>query len=41
VVKQLYSAEETHKRRAKFKRMLRTSPHFGPRTTWQAQQLAA
>ena len=29
LVKQLYSAEETHERRAKFKRMLKTSPHFG------------
>jgi hypothetical protein len=29
LVKQLYSAEETHTRRAKFKRMLKTSPHFG------------
>jgi radical SAM superfamily enzyme YgiQ (UPF0313 family) len=27
--KQLYSAEETQERRAKFKRRLRTSPHFG------------
>ncbi len=31
LVKQLYSAEETHERRAKFKRMLKTSPHFGRR----------
>jgi len=29
LVKRLYSAEETTERRAKFKRMLRTSPHFG------------
>jgi radical SAM superfamily enzyme YgiQ (UPF0313 family) len=29
--KQLYSAEETHERRAKFKRMLKTSPNFGRR----------
>jgi hypothetical protein len=29
LVKQLYSAEETHTRRANFKRMLKTSPHFG------------
>ena len=31
LVKRLYSAEETHNRRTKFKRMLRTSPHFGRR----------
>ncbi|HEY2083975.1 MAG TPA: radical SAM protein [Verrucomicrobiae bacterium] len=31
LVKRLYSAEETAERRAKFKRMLRKSPHFGPR----------
>jgi hypothetical protein len=29
LVKQLYSAEETHTRRDNFKRMLKTSPHFG------------
>ena len=29
LVKRLYSAEETTERRSKFKRMLRTSPHFG------------
>lgn len=29
LVKQLYSAEETRNRRARFKRMLKTSPHFG------------
>jgi radical SAM superfamily enzyme YgiQ (UPF0313 family) len=29
LVKRLYSAEETGERRAKFKRMLKTSPHFG------------
>lgn len=29
LVKRLYSAEETAERRAKFKRMLRSSPHFG------------
>jgi radical SAM superfamily enzyme YgiQ (UPF0313 family) len=33
LVRQLYSAEETHKRRAKFKRVLKTSPHFGRRAT--------
>jgi radical SAM superfamily enzyme YgiQ (UPF0313 family) len=31
LVKRLYSTEETAERRAKFKRMLRTSPNFGPR----------
>jgi radical SAM superfamily enzyme YgiQ (UPF0313 family) len=31
LAKQLYSAEETHERRSKFKRMLKTSPNFGPR----------
>ncbi|MGA2854234.1 MAG: radical SAM protein [Verrucomicrobiota bacterium] len=41
LVKQLYSAEETHERRAKFKRMLKTSPHFGQRATRQEQTLAA
>jgi radical SAM superfamily enzyme YgiQ (UPF0313 family) len=30
LVKRLYSADETTERRAKFKRMLKTSPHFGP-----------
>ena len=29
LVKQLYSAEETHARRDNFKRRLKTSPHFG------------
>jgi len=29
LVKQLYSAKETHTRRDNFKRMLKTSPHFG------------
>jgi hypothetical protein len=31
LVKRLYSAEETTARRAKFKQMLKKSPHFGPR----------
>ena len=31
LVKQLYSADETAERRARFKRMLKTSPHFGRR----------
>ena len=41
VARQLYSAEETHERRAKFKRMLKTSPHFGRHATRQEQALAA
>jgi radical SAM superfamily enzyme YgiQ (UPF0313 family) len=41
LVKQLYSAEETHERRAKFKRMLKTSPNFGRRAARQVQSLAA
>jgi radical SAM superfamily enzyme YgiQ (UPF0313 family) len=41
LVKQLYSAEETHERRAKFKRMLKTSPHFGRRAKRDEQLLAA
>ena len=40
LVKQLYSAAETHERRAKFKRMLKSSPHFGRRAR-QEQALAA
>jgi radical SAM superfamily enzyme YgiQ (UPF0313 family) len=31
LVKRLYSADETAERRARFKRMLKTSPHFGHR----------
>jgi radical SAM superfamily enzyme YgiQ (UPF0313 family) len=31
LVERLYSAEETHERRAKFKRQLKVSPHFGHR----------
>jgi len=41
LVKQLYSAEETHERRTKFKRMLKTSPNFGRRVAGQEQKLAA
>ena len=41
LVKQLYSAEETHERRAKFKRMLKTSPNFGRHAARQEQMLAA
>jgi radical SAM superfamily enzyme YgiQ (UPF0313 family) len=40
LVKQLYSAEETHGRRARFKRMLKTSPHFGRHAARQEQALA-
>jgi hypothetical protein len=40
LVKRLYSAEETHNRRTKFKRMLRTSPHFGRRAL-QPEPMAA
>ncbi len=41
LVKQLYSAGETHERRAKFKRMLKTSPHFGRHAVRAEQMLAA
>ena len=41
LVKQLYSADETHERRAKFKRMLKTSPNFGRHMVHQEQMLAA
>jgi radical SAM superfamily enzyme YgiQ (UPF0313 family) len=43
LVKELYSAEETNARRAKFKRMLKTSPHFGwrARTETSSQAIAA
>ncbi|HUA37037.1 MAG TPA: radical SAM protein [Candidatus Sulfopaludibacter sp.] len=41
LVKQLYSAEETHERRARFKRMLKTSPHFGRPAAQPGQVLAA
>jgi radical SAM superfamily enzyme YgiQ (UPF0313 family) len=41
LAKQLYSAEETHERRAKFKRMLKTSPNFGRRAARREQALAA
>jgi len=41
LVKQLYSADETRERRAKFKRMLKTSPHFGRRAPRQEQVLVA
>ncbi|HLP77423.1 MAG TPA: radical SAM protein [Candidatus Paceibacterota bacterium] len=38
LVKRLYSAEETSERRAKFKRRLKTSPHFGRHA--QSRELA-
>jgi radical SAM superfamily enzyme YgiQ (UPF0313 family) len=41
LVKQVYSAAETHERRAKFKRMLKNSPHFGRRAARREQTLAA
>jgi len=41
LVKQLYSAAETHERRTKFKRMLKTSPNFGRHKARQEQMLAA
>jgi radical SAM superfamily enzyme YgiQ (UPF0313 family) len=41
LAKQIYSAEETHERRAKFKRMLKTSPNFGRRAKHEEPQVAA
>jgi len=41
LVKQIYSARETQTRRANFKRMLKTSPHFGPRASLKELSLAA
>ena len=41
LAKQLYSAEETHARRAKFKRRLKTSPNFGRHAGRPEQALAA
>jgi radical SAM superfamily enzyme YgiQ (UPF0313 family) len=41
LAKRLYSAEETHERRAKFKRLLKTSPNFGRRAARLEQALAA
>ena len=41
LVKQLYSAEETRRRRAAFKRRLKMSPNFGRRAAHQEQMLAA
>jgi radical SAM superfamily enzyme YgiQ (UPF0313 family) len=41
LAKQLYSTEETHERRAQFKRRLKTSPNFGRRIRREEQLLAA
>ena len=41
LAKQLYSAEETQTRRANFKRMLKTSPHFGRHAAQPEQASAA
>ncbi|HEX5399297.1 MAG TPA: radical SAM protein [Verrucomicrobiae bacterium] len=41
LAKQLYSAEETQERRAKFKRRLKKSPNFGRRVARQEPVLAA
>jgi hypothetical protein len=41
LVKQLYSAGETHERRGRFKRMLKKSPNFGRRAARETQALAA
>lgn len=41
LAKQLYSAEETNRRRRQFKRRLKTSPNFGGRATRHEQLLAA
>ncbi len=40
LAKQLYSAEETHERRSKFKRMLKTSPNFGRHARREEQIMA-
>lgn len=41
LVKQLYSADETDERRAKFKQMLKTSPNFGQHPAQPEQAIAA
>jgi radical SAM superfamily enzyme YgiQ (UPF0313 family) len=41
LAKQIYSAEETHERRATFKRQLKTSPNFGRRAARREQSLTA
>jgi radical SAM superfamily enzyme YgiQ (UPF0313 family) len=41
LVKQLYSAEETHERRTRFKRTLKTSPNFRRHTARTERALAA
>jgi radical SAM superfamily enzyme YgiQ (UPF0313 family) len=40
LAKQLYSAEETHERRSKFKQMLKTSPNFGRHARREEQVMA-
>ena len=40
LAKQLYSAEETHARRANFKQMLKTSPNFGRHARREEQVMA-
>jgi len=41
LAKRLYSAQETAERRSKFKRMIKSSPHFGRRAAQPAELLAA
>ena len=41
LAKRLYSAQETAERRSKFKRMLKSSPHFARRAAQPAELLAA
>ncbi len=41
LARQLYSAGETRERRAKFRRMLKTSPHFGRHAAERERALAA
>jgi radical SAM superfamily enzyme YgiQ (UPF0313 family) len=41
LVKRLYATNETNERRGKFKRMLKTSPHFGRKVSAKASALAA
>jgi len=41
LVKELYSADETQSRRRRFKRMLKSSPNFGPNARKHEQLLAA
>jgi len=41
LARRLYSGEETSRRRTRFKRMLKNSPHFGRNKRREAQRLAA